>query len=108
MEIFATLGIIALAILVFFIIQTLITLQSTLKKLDYVLLDAEIKLKKLNSFMNSIENVGDIAEKETEKMKINYTCKKDNLQDKESFDSEELALWLISSIKLGINIFKKR
>jgi len=106
LDILAILGAVALALLIFFIIQTLITVQSTLKKLDVVLMEAEIKLRKLDSFMNTVENISEITEKETEKLKNNYTCKKHNCSD--SMDSEELASWLVSSIKLGINIFKRR
>lgn len=108
LEVLATLGGVALAILIFFIVQTLIKAQSTLKKLDFVLMEVEIKLAKLNSFMNTVENLSDIAEKETERMKNNYELKKHNSADKSSIDSEELASWLLSSVKLALNIFKKR
>ncbi len=108
MEILATLGVVGLAVLIYFIIQTLITMQTTMKNLDFVLMETEINLRKLNSFMNTIENISDIAEKESEKLKTKYEFKKHNPTDKNSIDSEELATWLISSIKLGMNILKKR
>lgn len=108
MEILATLGVIVLAILIFFVIQTLIKTQSTLKNLDLVLMEAEMNLRKLNSFMNTLENLSDIAEQESERLKNKYECKKHNLVENDVNDSEEIARWLISSIKLGVNFFKKR
>lgn len=105
LEILVTLGIVALALLIFFIIQTLITVQTTLKKLDGVLIETESKLRKLDSFMNTLENISNITEKESEIIKNNYEY---NRCVNSSRDSDELAKWLISSIKLGINFLTKR
>lgn len=108
MEVLAIIGVIALVILIFFIVQTLIVMQSTMKKLDLVLMETELKLRKLSSFMNTIDNLTDIAEKESEKLKNKYEYKKNNEIEKDLINSEELATWLISSMKLGVNFFKKR
>lgn len=102
------LGVIALTVLAYFIIQTLIALQRSLQRLDIVLIETEVKLKKLNSFINSIENVSDIVEKESEILKRDYTCKQLAPVDKDSIDSGEVATWFISSIKLGLKILKRR
>jgi uncharacterized membrane protein len=107
LEILTALGVMAFvifAIFIFYIVQTLLVLQKTLKKLDIVLVETDVKLKKLNSFVNTLDNIGDITEKETEKLKNSYNCIKYN----RSIDTEELATWLISSIKLGINFLNKR
>lgn len=108
MEILATVAIVVLAILIFFIVQTLLATQSTLKNLDLVLMETKLNLKKLSSMMNTIENLSEITEKESEKLKNQYEYKKNNELEKDSINSEELATWLISSIRLGVKFFNKR
>ncbi len=106
MEILAILGIFALIILFVLIVYILYILQSTLRKLDIILTDAKFKLKKLSSIFNSVENVGEIAENETQKLRNQYTFKK--LNEGSADSKNELASWLISSINLGIKLFKRR
>lgn len=109
MEALVVLGIIALIVLFFFIIQTLFTVQHSLKKLDRVLIETEIKLHKLNPLFNTLENAGDVVEKESIKLKNHYTYNNLNqLNDKTSDSSEELASLLASSIILGIKYLKRR
>ena len=105
METLTILGVILLAVIVYFIYQLLQSIQSSLRKLDMVLWEIDTKLKKLSSLVNSVENISDIVEKETEALKSEYQC---NRRDRTTPDSEEMASWVISSIKLGLKIFKKR
>lgn len=105
METLTILGVILLAVLVYFIYQLLQSIQSSLRKLDMVLWEIDTKLKKLSSLVNSVENISDIVEKETEALKSEYHC---NRREPTTLDSEEMASWLISSIKLGLKILKKR
>lgn len=107
MEAFIILGVLALILLFFFIIQTLFYLQHTLKKIDIVLMETDLKLKKLNPLFNSIQNAGDIVEKMSERTKNKYELKMNQLED--SVDStDELATLLGSSIILGIKFLKRR
>jgi len=105
METAITIGIVAFIILCCFIIQTLLQAQKSLKKLEIILTETDIKLRKLDSLINAIENVGEIAEDQTEKLKSVCACR--SIEKKDSLDSQELASWLISSIKLGVKIFKR-
>lgn len=103
------LGSIALALLIFFLIFILFYLHNTLKKIDLVLIESENKLKKLNSIFNSISNIGDVTEKETERIKSNYMLKMNQLNATPPIDStDDLATLLVSSIILGIKYFKGR
>ena len=108
MEILATLAFVLFAILIFYIIQTLLAAQSTLKNLNLVLRETEENLKKLNSLTNTLKNISDITEKESEKLKIKYECKKSHEHENNLIESEELATWLISSGRLIVNFLKKR
>jgi hypothetical protein len=102
------LGSVALFILIYFLIQTLISVQASLRRLDIVLLETESKLKKLTSFINTLENISDITEKESERLKLKYDYETKNLIDKDTVDTRELVDLLISGIKFGIKIFKRR
>ncbi len=109
MEALIVLGIIALIVLFFFIIQTLFYLQHSLKKLDSVLSETENKLKKLNPLFNTLENAGDLVEKESIRLKNEYTYKHLNeFNNKRDDSSEELASLLASGIILGIKFLKRR
>lgn len=107
MEILAIIGLILLALLVFYVIQTLIAVQSTLKTLNMVLVEAELNLKKLNPAMNTVKNITEVTEIESEKLKTSYMNFPTKIE-KQSMDSEELASWLICTTKIILNIFKKR
>lgn len=108
MDTLIILGSVALILLIFVLIFILFYLQRTLKKVDLVLTESENNLKKLNSMFNSISNVGDIAEKETERIKGNYMLKMNQLNEKQIDSSDGLASLLVSSIILGIKYFKGR
>lgn len=71
-------------------------------------METKLDLKKLSSLMNTLENLGEITEKESEKLKNQYECKKHHEIEKDSINSEELATWLISSMRLGVKFFNKR
>lgn len=103
--ILAAIALVVFIVLAIYIIQTLITLQASLRKMNALLTDTDIKLKKLTSVVNTIENVGEVAERETERLKMNYVSR--NLASRDAVDPGELAGWLISGLKLGIKIFKK-
>lgn len=104
MEILAAIGVIAIFILLYFIIQTLISARASLQKMDIVLDNLDVKLNKLTSFVNTIDNISNVAEKETEIFKNEYQARK--FIAHESRPSEELATWLISSIKLGLKCMR--
>ena len=106
MDTLIILGSITLSLLILLLIFILFYLQKTLRKIDSVLAEGENKLKKLNSLFNSISNMGDIAEKESERIKINYLL--NQLNEKPIDSNEELASLLVSSLMLGIKYFKGR
>ncbi len=106
MDTLIILGSITLSLLILLLIFILFYLQKTLKKINSVLTEGENKLKKLDSVFNSISNMGDIAEKESERIKFNYLV--NQLDEKPIDTSDELASVLVSSILLGIKYFKGR
>lgn len=108
MEILGGLGVALLAILVFYCVQTLIAIQSTLKSLNLVLIETEANLKKLSPSVNTLKNISEITEKESEKLKCKYECKALHELEKNEIDPEALAMWLISSSRLIVNFLKKR
>lgn len=106
MDTLTILGIIALFILFGLLVYTLILTQATLRKLNLILTDSEDKLKKLNNLFNSVQNLGEIAERETLKLRNQHTLK--NLNQDADPENDELTSWLISSLRLGIKMFNSR
>lgn len=106
MEILIAIGILALVVLIFFIIQTLISARASLQRLDSVLENLDVKLSKLTPLVNTMENISEVTEKETARLRDAYEARK--LIARESSHGDELATWLISTIKLGLNFVGRR
>lgn len=103
-EIAVGVGILIFAILAFFIIRTLLTLQATLKRVDNLLWDLEIKSKNFDALLRSISLLGDVTEAATEKINQTYF----DTKDKEIVKKGDWAEWLLLSLKLGSNFIKRR
>lgn len=106
-EISVAIAVIIFAILTYQIIKTLRALQNTLRHIDMTTLDLSIKLEELESTVHSISNLGDIAQVETEKLKLNYNKRIEELRMGAN-SQNDLAEWLVASIKLGSKLFSRR
>lgn len=106
-EISVAIAVIIFAILTYVIIKTLRVLQNTLHHIDMTTLDLSIKLEELESTVRSLSNLGDIAQVETEKLKLNYNKRREELKMGANSQTD-LAEWIIASIKLGSKLFSRR
>ena len=106
-EISVAVAVLIFAILTFFVVRTLITLQSSLKRIDRLMLEVDLKIRHLESTMRTISNLGDIAEQQTEQLKQQLANRVDDVE-KSSECSGDLATWLIASVNLGGKLLARR
>lgn len=106
-EIAAISAVIVFAILAFFIIRTLLALQKTLKRVDELTLDLDLKIKRFDSTFNAISNIGDICEQKTAHVRNDF-YKKDYVAAKTDDYSDDLAELLVAGIKIGTKIITRR
>jgi uncharacterized protein YoxC len=90
------------AILAFFIIQTLLKLQTTLQNTNRLMAELQFKMEKVDPLLNSLSNAGEIFENKTEKWKQNY------------FDAQQLASkdsdfydWTLLTVSLLKNYLRR-
>lgn len=108
-EISAALAALFFAILVVFVVKTLISLQRTLKKVNILLDETAIKARQLDGLMQSLSNVGDICERETDRLKKGYTERKMAREREEDLaPASEWAEWLALSLKIGAKLLKRK
>lgn len=106
-EISLAVAVFIFAILSIFIIKTLITLQHSLKRIDHLTVNIESKLNSFDSTLNTISNIGDLTEVETKYLKEKHHKNAKEFVNNESC-SEDLADWLVASIKLGGKFLTRR
>ena len=105
-EISLALAVLIFAVLAVYIIQTLIALQATLRRIDAASIELALKLRNLDSTLRTISNLGEITEHETEKLKLNF-MQQDQLPKSSNFKTD-LAEWLLASVKLGSKLYSRR
>jgi predicted PurR-regulated permease PerM len=71
-DIVIVLFLLVFAILAFFIIQTLLKLQTTLQNTNRIMAELGFKMEKVDPLLNSLSNAGEILENKTEKWKQHY------------------------------------
>lgn len=106
-EISIAIAVFIFAVLAFFIIRTLISLQHTLRRFDHLSLDMEIKLKNVDSLLRTLSNIGDITEQKTHLIKKDYFANSEETHQTNNY-TEDLSEWLVSSIKLGSKLINRR
>ena len=79
----------AFLILMYFFIQTLLSLQKAMHRAENLLLELELNVKRMEPVFKSISNVGDICEDKTNQLKRDYLEKKE--AQCRSRSSEDLA-----------------
>lgn len=106
-EIAAIAAVIIFAILSFYVIKTLIAFQKTLKHIDLVTFDLNLKMKNLDSTLHTISNLGDICEDKTALVR-NELHNKKIVESGSSDYSEEVADLLLAGIKIGSKFITRR
>lgn len=107
-EISIAIAVLIFAILVFFIVKTLLILQRTLKRVDVLLFDIELKSKHLDSLTRSLSNIGEICENETDRLKEAYAERTTRQRCEAVYATSDWAEWLVLSLNLGAKLLKKR
>ena len=106
-EIAAIAAVIIFAILSFYIIRTLISLQHTLRRVDLIALEMDCKIKHLDSTIKAVSNLGDICEEKTARLREQYLQEKE--RESQKLDcSDDLADWLVASLKLGAKFIRRK
>jgi len=105
-EICAIGAVVIFAFLAIYIIQTLRTLQMTLKGLHHLTLNLEDKSRKIESTINTISTLGDVCE---EKMRALYErdLKQRERECKKSDYSADLADLIVASLKLTTKFLRR-
>lgn len=106
-EIAAISAVVIFAILSFFLIRTLVSLQHTLRRVDHLAIELDIKMKQLNSLVKTVSHLGDICEEKTARLKEQYIEKKESASH-ESVFTEDIAAWILTSFRLGSKLLKRR
>lgn len=106
LEIATIAAVVIFGILASYVIRTLITLQHTLKRIDLITLEMNLKLKQLDSTINTVSNIGDICEDKTAQIKSHYLENKARELNGSNY-SDDLAQWLVASIKLGSKFIRR-
>lgn len=107
-EISVAIAVLIFAILVAFVVKTLIALQRTLKKVNFLLDETAIKSRQLDGLVQSLSNVGDICERETAQMKRAYIERKMIQESHDLAPAPEWAEWLALSLKIGAKLLKRK
>lgn len=110
-EICAAIAVFIFAILAYCIYCTLKTLQHTLRNLDVLSYELSSKIRKMDSAIQSISNIGDVAQEESSRFRENYIHEKRYFRErprKEEVVSDDLADLLAAGLKVGANYLKRR
>ncbi len=109
-EIISVIALFIFAILAFYIYRTLISLQHTLHKVDVLTYELSVKMRKMDSTIQSIANFGDVVEEESLRFRENYLHEKrfsrERLNSEESSDA--LTDLLLASLKVGANYLRRK
>lgn len=106
MDILAIVAVLAFVVLVVYLVLVLVALRKTLRRLDHLMYDAELKLQNFDSALRIVSNLGDIGQSATESLKRSYWTSR--LQEEGAEKSDLITDWVKTSIKLGCNLFLKR
>lgn len=115
MDYLAVIAVIIFAILVFFIVRTLLTVNRTLQHVDFTMVKLEMRMKSIDPLLKSVSNLGDIAEDKTSHLK-EECCRRASLcEEKQYYKRQsqdeikgELAEWVLLSANLATKFFKRR
>lgn len=117
-EICAILAVFLFAILVIYIVNTLIAIQKTLKQhssltlhFTDLTLQIEDKLKKMDSTFQSISNLGDISEEETLRIRNHLQHLKSSttqLNSERTNYTDDLAMLLSATFKLVSKFLRRK
>jgi uncharacterized membrane protein len=118
LEISIAIFVVIFAIVSIFLIRLIISLQHTLMHVNRALIDAEFKLQRMDSITRAISNVGDICERETERIKkkslnrLEREYVEDEVVEREarvkSDNSGDIMDWIALSLKLSQKFLNKR
>ncbi len=110
LEIISLIALFIFAILSFYIYRTLISLQHILLKVDVLTDELSVKMRKMDSVIQSIANIGDVAVEESLRLRQNYMH--DRRFSRERSNSEEssdaLTDLLLASLKVGANYLRRK
>lgn len=114
MEIIAGIAVVLFAILIFFIIRTLISVNRTIQHVDFTIVKMEMRMKSIDPILRSISNLGEIGEEKTAHLK--EECRKRSLYEErvnhQRFQEDsvkgDLAEWVLLSANLATKFFKRR
>lgn len=100
-EIAALIAVGLFALLTYYIIQTLQAMKQLISKM-------EMKAKKFDSLLESISNVGDVCEKESEVIKSKVLICPEHKEILSKNLSHDLVEWLLMSLKLFTKFLTRR
>lgn len=101
-EIMTVLFFLAFAILVFFIIITLLKLQKILQSTTRLLTDIQFKIEKVDPLLNSLSNAGEILENKTANWRQSYF----EIQQEKS-KNNDFYLWTLLTVSLLKNYLRR-
>lgn len=107
-EIAVAISVFIFALLAFFIIRTLCAFQQSLRRINQLLWEMEIKMKNVDPLLRTLSNLGECCEQETERLK--KACLVPRTEEaipKLSFTSE-IVEWILVSLNLVKKIFTRR
>ncbi len=107
-EIAAIAAVILFAFLTFYVIRTLISLRRTLQRVDTLTVEIDYKLRQLESTAKAISNIGDICEEKTSVLREQFLEKKERQKKADIDCSEDIAEWLLASLKLGAKFIRRK
>lgn len=105
-EISVATAVLIFAILSFFIIRALVSLQCSLTHINTLVIDLQDKTKKLDSTVKTIANLGDICEDKSERLKNVYLEHQKEELSSRGECTRDCAEWIVLSLKLGEKLFK--
>lgn len=107
-EISIAVAVFIFAVLVFFIVRILIATQKSLYRVQQMTYEMENRMKSFDPILHTIANLGEICEKESERIKCAYLVKKVNYASREPGLSCEVIDWIVLSVKLGEKLINRR
>ncbi|MBA3239266.1 MAG: hypothetical protein H0T62_13095 [Parachlamydiaceae bacterium] len=105
-EISAIIAVLIFAILAFYIIRTLLTLQTSLKDIHQITSELTHKLRLMESTFNTIATLGDMSEEKIKNMR-EYEIKSRELHRIKNDYSEDMSDIILAALKLGSKYFRR-
>lgn len=107
-EIAAVAAVIVFAILAYYIIQTLLRLQKTLKHIDLLTMDLNVKARSLDSTVNALSNIGDICENKAALFRSELLKQQETEPLPKSDYTDDLVDLIYAGLKLGSTYITRR